>query len=113
MAVADRSSSKSLGNASGCAQLAGKVPDSCVKLRFRVFSCWKAVGWDQLAGRLPARPLADRVSDLRTGKLVLVAHASGKLGTLPVRVRLVRECRHPKDSHDSTVRFAGALVLME
>lgn len=84
-----------------------------MKLRFRTFRFWKAVSAPQLSGRLPASPLADRVSDCRAGKLLLVAHASGRLGMLPVSARLVREYRQPKDCHDSAVRFAGVVVLME
>lgn len=113
MSVADRSSSRSLGNASGCAQLAGRVPDTCVKLTFRVWRSGKAAGWPQLAGRFPSRLLAERVRDCRRGKLPLAAHASGRLGILPVSARLVRECRQPKACQDSAVRFAGVVVLME
>ena len=96
------------------------MPEICVVLRLRTWSSGKAIGAAQLLGKepvmLPSGPVKFMIC--RAGKLPLSAQESGKSGRLPVKVRLTRDCRHPRachvlaeklDGHSATTEYPDAL----
>ena len=81
--------------------------------RLRLCNSEKAVAPDQLLGRLPARVDEAKFRACSAGKLPFAAHEFGKAGRLPLRVRVCRPWRQPRDCHVSKEQLDSKVVFME